>query len=87
MKGVEKMKRNRLVTSDKVKEAELLEKAKKYGFYFKRSNAKDWTYDNRLGYAVYEIETDEMCNGFKFELSFEDLEDWFDECEELNTKE
>lgn len=89
---------NNFIPSE-AEELELLEKAKKFGFYFKRFASDElvfnektgqyekpvakWSYDNQLGYAIFDIKTDDIVHGFHYELSFFDVEYWFEDVEDL----
>ena len=65
-----------------VEENRLRRQAKRLGLIIKKSRGKKWKYDNQLGYMILDIQYNAVIAGDKFDLTFDEVEEWLNDYEE-----
>ena len=65
-----------------VEENRLRRQAKRLSLIIKKSRGKKWKYDNQLGYMILDIQYNAVIAGDKFDLTFDEVEEWLNDYEE-----
>ena len=67
------------MAENKNREQQLRRTLKKFGYALRKSRKQNWGYDNQCGFMIIDIRTNGVVGGMRFDLSLDDVAEWFEQ--------